>query len=155
MRRILLFEVLLLVALLLLAGCARRTPAARLAEEGGEVEVRLIMSDGETLNGRVVSLTRIDLVVDAVYTEGGGVSIDGMPDDRRVVVDGAEVEGRLLDVSRTSEGRVQATVRRTLPLHSIAEADFARSRRDVTLGTLISQIAGPAVGLLLGLLVQG
>ncbi len=139
---------------LLFAGCARQVPAARLAEEGGDVEFRLMTVD-ESLVGTVVSITSTDIVVDVVYSHGGGVSIEGRAGDRRVVVRGTPVQGEVLEVERTDDGRVTATVRRTFPVRDIAFAEFAKSRRETTLGTLISQVAGPAIGLLLGLLIQG
>jgi len=148
--------VLALAAVLAIAsGCARRIPASELGEEGGDVEIRLTTAAGEQVGGRLVSLSSSDVVVDALYAHGGDVSIEGTPDRRRVVVDGRDVDGQVLAVERTPEGRAQATVRRTFSLNEITSAEIARSRREATLGTLISQVAGPAIGLLLGLLVQG
>jgi hypothetical protein len=149
------FGTVLLAALLLLVGCARQVPASRLAEDGGDVEVRLTTTSGESLTGRVVALSSAELVVDAVYVEGEGVEIEGTRDARRVTIDGETIDGEVREVERSSEGRVTAIVRRSFSIREVESAEFARSRREATLGALLSQIAGPAVGLLLGLLVQG
>lgn len=147
--------VTLLAAVVLLPGCGSRVPAARLAEEGGEVDVRLTTVAGEELEGTLFSLTSRRIVIDAVYAESEDVVIDHGGTERGVEVAGEAVEGQVLSVERTSEGRVTAVVRRSFAVREIASADFARTRRETALGTLLSQIVGPVAGILLGLLVRG
>jgi hypothetical protein len=139
-------------AVLAATGCARQVPLAGLSAAGADVGVILRTAGGEEIRGRLLSLTEREMVVDALYPEGDGVEIKGVGDNRRVAVDGQRVPGDFVGVERVDGVRV-ARVRRTLGVGEVERATFHRSKREVSLGTILSLLLGPGVGGLLALAI--
>lgn len=144
--------VVALAALLLAGGCARQVPLGDLSGGGAVVGVIVRTVDGEEIRGELLSVTARELVVLAEYEEGGGVRIDGFGDGRRVVAGGARVEGEVVRVDRVDGVRV-ARVRRIIKTPDVERATFHRSRREVSLASLLSLLLGPSVGGLLALAI--
>jgi hypothetical protein len=133
-------------------GCARRVPAADLGAAGAEVGIRATMKSGETVAGRLLSMTGDLLVVEAIYEEAGGAEVVGRGSAARVVVDGGPVAGAVLGVEGARGARV-ARVERKLPVADVRSATFHRSGREASLGPLVGLMLGPLLGSLLGLLL--
>jgi hypothetical protein len=133
-------------------GCARRVSAEDLAGGGADVGISVTLKSGETLRGRLVSLSDDRMVVDAVYVDGGDVSITGSGDNVSVLVAGVPVQGELISSSRDG-GERTAVVRRVIDPADVADATFHKSSSDASLGPTLSLIVGPAVGALLALLI--
>jgi hypothetical protein len=139
-------------AILAVTGCARQVPLAGLLAGGADVGVIVRTVEGEEIRGGLVSLTKREMVVVAVYVEGEGVEIKGVGGGRWVAVDGARVPGDLVGVERIDGVRV-ARVERTLPVVDVDRATFHRSGQEVSLATILSLFLGPSVGGLLALAI--
>lgn len=139
------------IAALLLTGCARRVPAGDLASAGADVGVRLRLRPEREIEGRLVSLTKDTIVLDVEYAESEGVELAGAGERLRVIARGEPVDGEILSVEGRGSGR-RATVRMSFPTGDVAEATFHRSSREATLGPVVSALLGPLVGASLALL---
>jgi hypothetical protein len=139
-------------AVLAAAGCSRQVPLAGLSAGGADVGVIVRTADGEEIRGRLLSLTEREMVVVASYVEGGGVEVKGVGDNRWVALHGERVRGDFLGVE-TVDGQRVARVRRTLGVEEIGRATFHRSRREMSLATILSLLLGPSVGGLLALAI--
>ncbi len=142
----------ILAAGILFSGCARRVSLADVAEEGGNVGVVVTTGDGESHSGALVSMTEERLVVKVTYRLGARVSLAGVGESRRVLIDGEPVPGTLAGVDRENGERV-ARVTLVFALEDVARVTFHRSRTEARTAPIVSHLLGPIVGGLLSLLI--
>jgi hypothetical protein len=131
-------------------GCARHVSLRDVGSTTSEIGVRLTTRDAEDLSGVLLALTDDAVSLEVHYEIRGRVSLDGVGDSRRVVVDGVPVPGEIVGVDR-HDGSRTARVRRTLPLDEVAGMTFHRSRTEASTAPVVSHLLGPAVGGLLAL----
>ena len=135
-----------------MGGCARHVPLAELGTSGAVVGVRLTMSDGEQVTGRVISLDAGSVVVAVRHVIAGDVRMRGRGDERALYSGAERVPGRLVRVDADEGGRT-AVVHRTLRAVDITSATFHESSGERSLSAIVSLLLGPVVGGALGLLL--